>query len=164
MEYINIGKIVNTHGIKGEVRILSNFKFKEKVFIKDFIIYIGKEKHKEIITSYRPHKAFDMITMEGITNINDVLKYKGEYVYINKSDLKLESNEYLDEDLIKFNVIMNKKIVGQVKKIRKDTYQKQLVVNKEGIEVLVPLVYGIIKNINLKEQTIELENIEGLID
>lgn len=164
MEYINIGKIVNTHGIKGEVRILSNFKFKEKVFIKDFIIYIGKEKNKEIITSYRHHKMFDMITMEGITNINDVLKYKGEYVYINKSDLKLDSDEYLDEDLINFNVIMNKNIIGKVTNIRKDTYQKQLVVNKEGIEVLVPLVYGIIKNINLKEQTIELENIEGLID
>ena len=164
MEYINIGKIVNTHGIKGEVRILSNFKFKEKVFIKDFIIYIGKEKNKEIITSYRHHKMFDMITMEGITNINDVLKYKGEYVYIIKSDLKLECDEYLDEDLINFNVIMNKKIIGKVTNIRKDTYQKQLVVNKEGIEVLVPLVYGIIKNINLKEQTIELENIEGLID
>ena len=164
MEYIIIGKIVNTHGIKGEVRLLSNFKYKEKVFIPEFTIYIGKDKNKEVITSYRHHKQFEMITMKGITNINDVLKYKGEYVYINKSDLKLDSDEYLDEDLINFNVIMNKKIVGQVKKIRKDTYQKQLVVNKEGIEVLVPLVYGIIKNINLKDGIVELNDIKGLID
>ena len=43
MEYIVIGKIVNTHGIKGEVRLLSNFKYKEKVFVPKFTIYIGKE-------------------------------------------------------------------------------------------------------------------------
>ena len=44
MKYIYIGKIVNTHGIKGEVRLLSNFKFKDKVFKKGMTIYIGKDK------------------------------------------------------------------------------------------------------------------------
>ena len=105
-----------------------------------------------------------MITMAGITNINDVLKYKGEKVYIKKSDLNLNNNEYLDEDLINFNVIMNEKTLGKVTEIRKDTYQKQLVVNKEGNLHLVPLVYGIIKNINLKDGIIELNDIKGLID
>lgn len=164
MEYIIIGKIVNTHGIKGEVRLLSNFKYKEKVFVPEFTIYIGKEKNKEVITSYRHHKQFEMITMKGITNINDVLKYKGEKVYINKSDLNLNNNEYLDEDLINFEVIMNDKVIGKVTDIRKDTYQKQLLVNKEGNLHLVPLVYGIIKNINLKDGIVELNDIKGLID
>ena len=164
MEYLYIGKIVNTHGIKGEVRLLSNFKFKEKVFVNDFTIYIGKSKTREIINSYRPHKQFDMITLKGITNINDVLKYKGEKVYIDKSDLSLSSNEYLDEDLINFNVIVNNNIVGVVTNIKKTTIQKQLVVNKEGKEYLVPLVYGIIKNINLNDGTITIEDIKGLLD
>ena len=44
MKFINIGKIVNTHGIKGELRILSDFKYKDKVFKKDFKFYIGKDK------------------------------------------------------------------------------------------------------------------------
>ena len=164
MEYLYIGKIVNTHGIKGEVRLLSNFKFKEKVFVNNFTIYIGKNKTKEIINTYRPHKQFDMITLNGITNINDVLKYKGEKVYINKSDLPLASDEYLDEDLINFNVIVNNNIVGVVTNIKKTTIQKQLVVNKEGKEYLVPLIYGIIKNINLKNGTITIEDIKGLLD
>ena len=98
MEYLHIGKIVNTHGIKGEVRLLSDFKFKNKVFVNDFIIYIGKDKIKEVINSYRPHKQFDMITLKGINNINDVLKYKGSKVYILKEDLMLDRDEYLDED------------------------------------------------------------------
>ena len=55
MEYLYIGKIVNTHGIRGEIRILSNFKYKDRVFKKDIPIYIGKEKDREVISSYRHH-------------------------------------------------------------------------------------------------------------
>ena len=164
MEYLCIGKIVNTHGIKGEVRLLSDFKFKNKVFVDGFVIYIGKDKVKEVINSYRPHKQFDMITIKGIININDVLKYKGSKVYISKNDLVLDDNEYLDEDLIGFDVFMNKELRGRVVKIKKDTYQKQLVVNKEGKEYLVPLVYGIIKDINLNDGIITLDDIGGLLD
>ena len=164
MDYLCIGKIVNTHGIKGEVRLLSNFKFKEKVFVPNFIIYIGRDKNEEVINSYRHHKQFEMITMKGISNINDVLKYKGEKVYINKNDLKLDNQEYLDEDLINFNVIVNGKVVGTVVDIKKDTYQKQLIVNKKGKEYLVPLVCGIIKNINLNDGNILVEDIKGLLD
>ena len=77
MKYLYIGKIVNTHGIKGEIRIISKFKFKEKVFKKDMTIYIGENKDKEIISTYRVHKNFDMITMNGYDNINQqYLDYK----------------------------------------------------------------------------------------
>ena len=63
MKYVYIGKIVNTHGIKGELRILSDFKYKDKVFKSNMLIYIGKDKIEEKIVSYRKHKNFDM---EGI--------------------------------------------------------------------------------------------------
>ena len=164
MEYLYIGKIVNTHGIKGEVRILSKFKYKSKVLVKYFKIYIGKEKQEEIINSYRPHKQFDMITVEGITNINDVLKYKGKAVYINRADLVLGKDEYLDEDLIGLKVIMNDKVMGRVERIERESHQDKIVVNKDEKEYLVPYVCDIIKNINLEEGTITLEYIKGLLD
>ena len=77
MKLIKIGKIVNTHGIKGELRLLSKFPYKDKVFIKNMPIYINKEE-KEIINTYRKHKNFDMITLDGYTNINEVLKLRAE--------------------------------------------------------------------------------------
>ena len=43
MELVRIGKIVNTHGIKGELRILSDFEFKDKVFKKGVKVYVGKK-------------------------------------------------------------------------------------------------------------------------
>lgn len=164
MEYLRIGKIVNTHGIKGEVRILSNFKYKGKVFIKHFKVYIGSNKQEETIASYRPHKQFDMITLEGINNINDVLKYKGKPIYINKADLQLDANEYLDEDLIGLKVIMQDKVYGTITKIERDKFQDKIVVNNEGIIYLVPYVCDIIKTINLEEGTMTLEYIKGLLD
>lgn len=164
MQYLYIGKIVNTHGIKGEVRILSKFKYKSKIFKKHFKVYIGKDKQEEIINSYRPHKQFDMITIVGIDNINDVLKYKGKLVYINKDDLELNDNEYLDEDLIGLDVIVNEEKIGRVVRIEKDMYQDKIVVNKEEKEFLVPYVYDIIKSINLEEGTMTLEYIKGLLD
>ena len=164
MEYLYIGKIVNTHGIKGEIRLLSKFKYKSKVLVKHFKVYIGKNKDKEIINSYRPHKQFDMITLEGITNINDVLKYKGKQLYINREDLILQKDEYLDEDLIGLNVIINNQIMGKVERIDRDPHQDKIVVNKNGTMYLVPYVYDIINEINLKEGTITLQYIKGLLD
>ena len=85
-EYIYIGKIVNTHGIKGEIRILSNFEYKDKVFLENRRIYIGEEHIEEIVNTYRHHKIFDMITMKGYNNINQVLKYMNKNVYVKKND------------------------------------------------------------------------------
>ena len=164
MEYIYIGKIVNTHGIKGEIRILSDFKYKERIFKKGKTIYIGKDKKEERINSYRHHKIFDMITLEGIININDVLKYKGKNIFTKRIDLNLSENEYLEEDLIGMDVLINEKKVGIVKDYIKDKYQDKIIVNNREKDYLVPFVYDIIKNINLKERTISIEEIKGLLD
>ncbi len=164
MEYINIGRIVNTHGIKGEVRLLSDFKYKEKIFKKGKKIYIGSNKEEETINSYRHHKIFDMITMNNITNINDVLKYKGKNVYTTKEELELSENEYLERDLIGLNIEIDGKIIGKVTGYLKDKYQDKIVVNKKEKEYLVPFVYDIIENINLKRRTITIKNIKGLLD
>ena len=162
MEYIYLGKIVNTHGIKGEVRIISNFRYKSRVFVKGFTIYIGKKKDKEVIDSYRVHKNYDMIVMKGYANINEVLKYKGEAVYIKKDDLKLERGEVLDEDLIGMKVLMNGEEKGKVFKVLREKQDRLVVVNDRG-KYYIPYVKGVVKEINLKEGSI-LEDISGLFD
>ena len=61
MKYIFIGRIVNTHALKGEVRIVSDFEFKDRIFKENTLLYIGENKDKEIIETYRKHKQFDMV-------------------------------------------------------------------------------------------------------
>ena len=106
---INIGKIVNTHGIKGEVRILSSFSDKS-IFNPGNTLYICDDALK--ISTYRVHKNYDMVTFEGIDNINDVLKYKGMDVYIKREDI----SNFIIEDLIGYEVYTNK-LVGKVERL-----------------------------------------------
>ena len=112
MDKIYVGKIVNTHGIKGEIRILSDFQFKDKVFKKDKKLIIDNLEY--IIRSYRHHKIFEMVTLNEYNNINDVLFLIGKKVYIDKDELELDDNEILDSDLIKFKVIDSKGISGNI--------------------------------------------------
>ena len=162
MDYIYIGDIVNTHGIKGELRIISDFKYKEYVFKKGNIIYIGKDKIKEEINSYRFHKIFDMITITGINNINDVLKYKGKKVFINRNDYEFDG--VLDEDLINMEVLVNNKNIGKVKEIMKSPAHPILVVINDKKRILIPYVDEFILNISLENKKIEVKAIEGLIN
>lgn len=163
MEYIYIGKIVNTHGVKGEIRILSDFKYKDRIFKNGFNIYIGKDKIKETIISYRHHKVFEMICMDGYTNINEVLKYKGENVYILKSDLKLDKDEYLDSDLIGLNVFIDDKNIGIVKRIDKYPAHDIIVIKGTEKEYMVPYVKEFVRNIDIDNKKIFINSIKGLI-
>lgn len=164
MKYVLIGKIVNTHGLKGEVRILSSFKYKDKVFKKDMNIYIGKDKINEKIVTYRYHKIFDMITMDGYNDINQVLKYKGEYVFINKEDLVLEEGQYLDEDIIGLSAYVDGKLIGKVNRIDKHSVNEILVIKNDQKNYLVPYNFDIILNIDLEKKEIVLKNIVGLFE
>ena len=163
MNLIKIGKIVNTHGIKGELRLLSKFPYKDKVFIKGMIIYIDKDS-KEVINSYRKHKNFDMITLEGYNNINEVLKYKGKNVYVDSNDIKLDNDKYLDEELIGLSVIYENMERGIITNIER--YDKTVLFNIKGKtqEYLIPYNDNLIDNIDIKNKKIFIKDIKGLFD
>lgn len=163
MNLIKIGKIVNTHGIKGELRLLSSFPYKDKVFIKDMKIYINK-KDEETINTYRRHKCFDMITLKGYNNINEVLKYKGKYVYVSSSDIKLDNNKYLDEELIGLEVIYENTNKGIISKIER--YDKVVLfrVTSDNKNYLIPYNDNLIDKVDIKNKKIYIKDIKGLFD
>lgn len=161
MNYVYIGEIVNTHGIKGEVRIISDFKYKKEVFKKDFNLYIGDDKTKLVINTYRIHKNYDMVTFIGINDINDVLDYKGKKVYINRDEI--EFSGILDTDIIGLEVITDKKI-GIVKDIMKTKAHDILVVEENDSRYLIPYIKEFVDKIDLKNKKIYIKEIEGLID
>ncbi len=159
MNYICIGKIVNTHGIKGEIRILSNFDYKDKIFIKGFKLYIGSSKEKVTINTYRHHKCFDMCLFEEYNYINDVLKFKGQKVYINREDLVLNETEILDNDLIGLDAFYNDNRLGKITDIiNNNGYKLFLIDNK-----YIPYNKEFIEKIDLNNKIITFKNMEGLI-
>ena len=160
MNYLYVGKLVNTHGIKGEVRLLSKFRYKDKVFVKGFKVYVGKDKEEFEIEKYRVHKNFDMLVFKDNYDINKVEYLKGSLVYINKDDLHLDDNTFLSIDLIGFNVIIDNKNIGIIKEVLDTPANEVLVLDNN---VMIPYVKEFIDNINTNKKTITIKNIKGLI-
>lgn len=156
MNYVNIGKIVNTHALKGEVRIISNFEYKQRVFKKGFNLYIGQNKNKEVIETYRVHKQFDMVKFIGIDYINDVLKYKGCNVYINMDDLELNEDEILEGELINMKVYSKDKELGIITEYRNDNGNKMIRVNDK----FIPYNKDFIEKIDKQNKVIYMHDIE----
>lgn len=156
---VYIGEIVNTHGIKGEVRIISNFKYKELVFKSGFNVYIGKTREKLTIATYRKHKNYDMVTFVGINDINDVLGYKGDAVYINRDDIEIDG--YVNEDIIGLEVYSKDRLLGSVTSILDNGAHEIIVIDDKH---MVPFVSQFVGNIDLENKKIYINEIEGLID
>lgn len=162
MNYIFIGDIVNTHGVKGEVRLVSNFERKDLVFKENFNIYVGSNKEKLTINTYRVHKNFDMLTFKEITDINDVIIYKGEKVYILREQL---SNEItLKTDLIGYDVIYNNKNIGKVVYFFSNNVYDIMAIKNEKKENFVPYLDKFIQKIDSENKKIYVLNMDGLID
>ncbi len=153
MSKIVIGKYVNTHGIKGEIRIKSNFEYKDKVFQKGHKIIIDNEVYE--INSYRVHKEYDMVTLIGIDDINKIPFKKNTLVYIEREDY-LNKNDYIDSDLIGF-IVYNSKLNCVVSDILYINDKKKIL-NCEG--KLIP--FELIENIDLKNRKIKVMEVDGL--
>ena len=161
-EYVCIGKVVNTHGIKGEFRILSNFELKDKVFIPDNHIYIGDDKKEYTILSYRHHKEFEMITVDGITDINQAILLKGKKVYFKRSDLNLNIDDYLIDDLLNCDVIEDDKTLGKVTDIIYNN--ANILLNVTGIKnFYIPLQGNYITKVDKEAKKIYTSNAKDLI-
>ena len=159
MKYIKVGTIVNTHALKGEVRIISNFEYKDRVFKINNTLYIGMSKSEEVIETYRVHKNFDMVKFKGIDNITDVLKYKASAVYVNIDDLKLKDDEILIEELLGMSVIVNNKLLGSITDYIDNNGNKLVVVNNKYI----PYNKDLIEKIDKINRKVYYKNIDYIV-
>lgn len=160
MELIYIGKITSTHGIKGELKIKSNFEYKDKVFAIGNKLVIDNKDY--IIKSYRSHKGFDMVTLNDYKDINEVLFLINKKVYIEKES-NFISDVILDEDLLKFNANINGE-KGTIKEIFFASPNNKIIrVLINGKEVLVPFNKEFIKDINKDKKEVNIELIDGMM-
>ena len=158
MEKVYVGKIVSTHGIKGEIRILNQFNFKDKVFkIGNKLIIDDKEYE---IKSHRIHKGFDMVTLDDYHDINEVLFLMKKNVYFDKDELGLEDDEVLDEDLLEYKVISNDGRIGSIMEVFYASPTNKVIRVKFDKEFLVPSSF--FTKVDKKNKTIYVELVNGL--
>ena len=111
-EYFEVGQIVNTFGIKGELKIVSRFEMADKVFKVHNKIMINNNVYE--ISGMRIHKNNYLVEIDNLKDINLVEHLIGTDVFFNKADLNLGDNDYLISDLVGFVVKEDDKEYGEV--------------------------------------------------
>lgn len=160
MEKVYIGKIVSTHGIKGEIKIISDFEFKNKVFQIGNKLLIDDKEYE--IKSYRVHKHFDMVTLDDYKDINEVLYLMKKKVYFSKDKLLLNEDEILDEDLISYQVLTTSGKRGIIKEIFLASPNNKVIRVLIDKEILIPYNSQFIKSIDKEKKEIIVELIAGM--
>jgi len=155
-----VGKFVNTHGIKGEIRLISDFELKEKIFKSGIKIYMREKEF--VITGHRVHKNYDMLTLKDISDINQILEFKGSLVYANRSDLEVSKEDYLLNDLLGFSVCENNVVLGKVNEV---VYNKaNVLLSVEGAKKFyIPYHEEFIISVDLEEKKVHVRNASDLI-
>lgn len=167
MKYLEVGKIIATHGIKGEVKVSLSTSFPFERFSKGNKLYIYENNKYVpiIIDSFRIHKGLGLVSFNGIVNINDCLEYINKTIYVDKDTLnELEEDDFYFDDLIGLTAYTdNDELIGEVVDILEVPQGAILIINKNKKEVMVPFVDEFIKEVLLDEGKIIITPIEGLL-
>ena len=143
-----IGKIVGTHGVKGELKIRSDFDRKSAAFKVGNKLIIKGITYE--IERYRVHKDFDMVTFKGFNDINQVIELKGSKVFINRDDLNLTNEEYVLNDLINLTVICDSEELGIIEDYQ-NGINPLLNVNYNDKTYYIPIKGDFIDRVSLEE-------------
>lgn len=159
-EMIYIGKTVSTFGIKGELKVISDFEKCDKAYKIGNKILINNIEH--VISGIRYHKNYILLEIDDLKNINNILKYVGFNIYIKRMDLHLEENEFLYKDLINSDVIDNDG--SNLGKIIEAKQGVNLLIKVKGSkEFYIPYVDEYIINFDLNNKKLYTKNAKDLI-
>lgn len=166
--YITVGEIINTHGIKGEVRVKNLSDFPEQRYQVGKQLFLSKQGETIetlTITRYRLHKKFTLLTFAGYDNINDVESFVGCELQITEDELaELESFEFYMNDIIGLSIYADSgEYIGKVTEILETAANDVWVVARAGKkDLLLPFIESVILSVDLKEKKALVHILEGL--
>ena len=166
-ELLQVGVISSTHGVRGEVKVFPTTdninRFKK---LKQVILDTGREKMVLEVQGVKFFKQFAILKFRGIDNINDIEKYKGKSLFVDREHaVKLKKDEYFIADMIGMNVYTeDNKFFGVLKDVietgANDVYT---ISSEEHGEVLVPAIKQCILNVDIENGKMTIHLLEGLI-
>lgn len=158
-EYVEAGRIVNTHGVSGEVKI--EVWLDSPAFFKQFHrLYLNGEERR--ILSARVHKQFLIARIEGVDDLNAAMALKGKTVEVLRADAPLKEGEFFIQDILGFTVVDEQgNTVGRLVDAEETPAAMLYHVVGES-EHLIPAVPQFILKIDDKRELILVHMIEGL--
>lgn len=167
MEYVSIGKIVNTHGLKGTLKVKSFTDFKDERYKKGNLLYIAfKDEYIPVtVLSFKTVKNLDHLTFKEYNDINLVEKYKGSMITFNKASAQeLIEDEFYYDQLIGLEVYNDDLLIGICDDIRDYPQGEILVVKRDNKkDALIPFRKEFVKEVDMELKRISLIDWEGLL-
>lgn len=165
-KYFEVGQIVNTFGIKGQLKV-KPFTDELERFEELKTVYICKknEMKKVEIEEVKYHKDMVLLKIKGIDDMTEAEKYKGLFLKIDRKDAKkLPKDTYFIADLLGLEVYTDEgEFLGKVDDIFPTGANDVYVVKDEmGKQILLPSIPEVLKEIDLEKEKIIVHIIEGL--
>ena len=158
-QYIEAGRIVNTHGVAGEVKI--EVWLDSPQFLKSFKrCFIDKREVK--LLSARVHKGFLIVKLEGVEDVNAAMALKGRTVFIDRADARLPKGAFFLQDIIGAAVVDESgSEIGKLVDVMETPASNAYVVKGER-EHLIPAVPEFILSTDADNGIITVHLIEGM--
>ena len=168
MEFLTVGQVVRTIGLKGEVKVYPSTHFRDTRFKKGSHVFLLNDNHeieRELtIKLHRTNGNCDNLIFEEITSIEDAEKINKKLLFVEKTTEILGKNEYFFSDLVGMKVDFdNGKKIGVVKAVEEYAAYATLRVKTDGKDVLIPFVKAFIKSVSLEDKQIIINYIVGLL-
>lgn len=165
-QFLDSGKIVGTHGIKGEVRIDPWCDSPE--FLCAFKkLWLDENGTEFIEVKSRPHKNIALVKIKGVDTIEAAEKYRGKVVYINRDDINLAEGVHFVQDLIGLEVkdADNGRVYGRISDVLRtganDVYE---IKDADGKTYLAPVIDDVVKEINVNDGYVLIVPMKGIFD
>ncbi len=163
-EYLEAGKIVTTHGIRGEVKIMPYTDTPE--LLCDFErLFMGKNHDEIYIEKSRVFKNMVIAKIEGVNTVEEAEKLRNKILYMHRDDLELDENTYFIQDLIGMEVrdAENGFVYGKIKDVMQ-TGANDVYVIQGDREYLVPAIPDVVVSTDIDNDIMLIKPLEGLFD
>ena len=163
-QFLEIGKIVGTHGLKGEVKV--DAWCDSPYFLCRFKRLYKKDGTEMKVISSKVHKNMGIILFDGVTSVEQADTMRGTVLYMNRDDARLPKGANFVQDLIGLKVIdfENETEYGVITDVIKtganDVYQ----VEKNGKEYFVPVIPDVVKEKNIDEGFVKIFAMKGIFE
>lgn len=157
-EFLSIGQIINTHGLKGELKIYPLTDDMRRYRKLDSVFIDGIERK---ILWCKLQSNLVILKIEGIDTVEDAIKYKNKYIYVNRKDaVELPLGNYFIADIIGCNVIDENGInLGLLADVIK-TGSNDVYLVKGAQELLIPALKSIVVSIDVINQKIVVKPVD----
>lgn len=165
---IRVGKITNTHGLKGALKVQPLTDYPERFEeILDLYVVDGEKKEKITIDSIKYQKNNLILEINEIKDMNQAELYKGKYLFIEKEDARpLPEGRYFIFQLVGLNVYEGDTLLGVISEVIQTGSNDVYVVKREKgkKDILIPALKKVVKDIDLENKRMQVELLEGTLD